>query len=125
VIIYEKGWQGTGDLVGNTSLKVKGNAYLFASPHSNSSVEIWDAQDVGIVINFFFFSSKSTKTQPKTTLVYPQKEPDAVFITTNFLTTPFQTRGNCTGNDEKVPLTGGFRSDTCVTQDRSMSLCKV
>jgi P2X purinoceptor 4 len=42
-IIWKKGYQGSGDLVGNTSIKVKGNAYL----NTTTGLEIWDAEDVG------------------------------------------------------------------------------
>jgi hypothetical protein len=34
--------------------------------------------------------------------VYPPKEPEALFVTSNFLETNFQYRSICTGNDNEV-----------------------
>jgi hypothetical protein len=96
-IVYKKGYQSIGDLVGNNSLKVKGNAYHIDSTTGN--LTIWDSQDV----------------------VYPPKEPEALFVTTNFHETLEQSRQICTGSDEseKCPCTpydstlNGINTGTC------------
>eukprot|EP01114_Cavostelium_apophysatum_P019518 TRINITY_DN6315_c0_g1_i1.p1 TRINITY_DN6315_c0_g1~~TRINITY_DN6315_c0_g1_i1.p1 ORF type:complete len:408 (-),score=56.90 TRINITY_DN6315_c0_g1_i1:51-1274(-) len=76
-IYKNKGYQQFDQFVGDTSVKVKGNAYM---NDSNGSITIWDAQDV----------------------VYPPKEANALFVTTNYQYTPLQTRSICTGDDNET-----------------------
>ncbi len=42
-IYLKKGYQGTGEIIGNTSVKVKQNAYF----ETNGTIQIWDAVNVG------------------------------------------------------------------------------
>jgi hypothetical protein len=42
-IYLKKGYQGTGPIIGNTSVKVKQNAYF----ENNGTIQIWDAVNVG------------------------------------------------------------------------------
>jgi len=67
VIIYEKGYQATGGLIGTVSTKVKGNQMWNGT--------IWDEIDI----------------------VRPFKELDAFFVTSNFIGTFGQKRGICPG----------------------------
>jgi len=69
VIVIKQGYQGVGPLIGSSNIKAKGNAYY----QTNDSFEIWDEYDA----------------------VYPFKEQDAFFITTNFEVTYNQSRGTC------------------------------
>jgi len=66
VIIYDKGYQSEGDLVGTTSIKIKGNVLFNGS-------QIWDEQEI----------------------VFPPQEVDAFFVTTNFVPTYGQSRNIC------------------------------
>jgi len=72
-IYWNRVYQQYDQLIGNTAVKVKGNGYI----NDDDSIQIWDAQDV----------------------VYPPKEADALFVTTNFQLTTNQSRGVCSGSD--------------------------
>lgn len=73
-IYWNKGYQAFYPLVGNTAVKVKGASYFMnSSAPEDQQIFIWDSVDV----------------------VYPPKEPDALFMTTNFQLIPMQTRGIC------------------------------
>ncbi len=85
---HSQGYQSSGDLVGSVSVKVKGNAYYY--PLNTSDPDIWDSTDVGRIV------SCNLK------IVYPAKEANALFITTNFQQTPKQTRQTCLGIDPEV-----------------------
>ncbi|PRP83130.1 P2X purinoceptor 5-like [Planoprotostelium fungivorum] len=74
-IWFCKGYQLQDQLIGLTSLKVKGVAYRY----ENNQVQVWDAQDV----------------------VYPAKEANALFVTTNYLSTPNQVRSSNCSTDIK------------------------
>jgi len=96
VIIWNKGYQGSGPLIGCASPKVKGSAYYAF----NNSIEVWDEYDV----------------------VYPFKEQDAFFITTNYQVTYGQQRGLCYDNsslscNETCPFNmsvgAGITNGTC------------
>eukprot|EP01102_Stenamoeba_stenopodia_P008018 TRINITY_DN2272_c0_g1_i1.p1 TRINITY_DN2272_c0_g1~~TRINITY_DN2272_c0_g1_i1.p1 ORF type:complete len:405 (+),score=99.99 TRINITY_DN2272_c0_g1_i1:230-1444(+) len=95
VILLNHGYQGTDSLLGSTYFKVKGNTFVCPNnvcPTDISNITVWDAYDV----------------------VQPPKEPDAVFLTTNFLITPKQTRGSCVGTDPATETCINNNS-TCIT----------
>eukprot|EP01116_Phalansterium_solitarium_P001440 TRINITY_DN11237_c0_g1_i2.p1 TRINITY_DN11237_c0_g1~~TRINITY_DN11237_c0_g1_i2.p1 ORF type:complete len:425 (-),score=130.85 TRINITY_DN11237_c0_g1_i2:222-1496(-) len=73
-IYWSKGYQIFGDLIGNVAVKVKGNGYHI---EPNGNVTVWDTYDI----------------------VYPAQESNALFVTTNFLSTPQQHRSICNGTD--------------------------
>jgi P2X purinoceptor 4 len=79
-IYLNHGYQSSGSLIGNTNLKVKGTAYYFNKTINQPIV--WDAENV----------------------VYPPKEPDALFITTSFFETLFQKRSICEGNNKETEI---------------------
>jgi P2X purinoceptor 4 len=94
-IYYQRGYQDSDTPIGSTSLKVKGSAYSL----NGTDLMVWDAQDV----------------------VYPPKETDALFITTNYWQTIGQTRGICDGVDQSekcpcsslTPTLNGVEVGTC------------
>jgi P2X purinoceptor 4 len=103
VIIYKKGYQGQGSLIGTASSKIKGVSYW----NNNGTKQVWDEYDV----------------------VYPAVEQNAFFITTNFWPTYHQVRDVCPGDvacNETVncpynKLTGsGITNGTC---DYSSNRC--
>jgi len=85
VIIYEKGYQGVGIMIGASTIKLKGNALVV---NSNPAINM-DEHDV----------------------IYPAREEGAFFITTNFLVTPNQTRDVCSSNTKCA----NFANNKCPT----------
>jgi len=108
-IYWKKGYQSTDQLIGNTSVKVKGTSYLLVnSSNINNSVQVWDAAKA----------------------VFPAEEPNSFFVTTNFLDTSPQHRSICSGktNDTKCPCSelsptdSGIETGEC---DNSTGFCKL
>jgi len=97
VILYEHGYQEESIGFGFTQVSVTGCAYGFVPP--NDTVIVWDEVNV----------------------VFPSKEHDAVFVTTNYLWTPQQHRTNCTGTTDcsnctylqTSPDSWGLETGTC------------
>eukprot|EP01095_Lingulamoeba_sp_RSL-Kostka_P013984 TRINITY_DN594_c1_g1_i2.p1 TRINITY_DN594_c1_g1~~TRINITY_DN594_c1_g1_i2.p1 ORF type:complete len:255 (-),score=76.93 TRINITY_DN594_c1_g1_i2:444-1208(-) len=88
VIFFDSGYQGTSEVVGTTTWKVKGSA----SQIYNGSLIIYDAIDV----------------------IQPATEVNAIFATTNSIITPEQTRGvwpdpelECKSNTD-CPVSGTY-----------------
>eukprot|EP00698_Gefionella_okellyi_P013295 TRINITY_DN3631_c0_g1_i2.p1 TRINITY_DN3631_c0_g1~~TRINITY_DN3631_c0_g1_i2.p1 ORF type:complete len:387 (+),score=82.45 TRINITY_DN3631_c0_g1_i2:82-1242(+) len=72
VLIYNKGYQVQDPLQGIVVVKLKGASF----PVGNGPQPLWDSVDV----------------------VHPSKEPNAMFVTSNYLFSPNQYRGICVGN---------------------------
>jgi len=74
-IFYQDGYQTSSMGIGLTQVKLKGNAYEII----NKTIRVWDGTDV----------------------VYPPKELDALFVTTNYQLTKHQQPGICQGNQQE------------------------
>lgn len=83
-IWWKKGYQREIPLIGDANVKAKGTAYM----NTTHGPVVWDAMDV----------------------VFPPKETNAIFLTTNVQMTSNQTRGVCV--DRSQPCFG----DVCVPQ---------
>jgi hypothetical protein len=78
-IWFERGYQKFDNVVGTTSSKVKGTAWIDAYDSNSSSIDsriVYDSMDV----------------------ITPSVEENALFITTAMIDTPNQTRYTCDGN---------------------------
>eukprot|EP01083_Nonionella_stella_P013141 37028_1 len=93
-IIANKGYQASSDLVGATSVKLKGSGSI----GNGSSLSPLDAMD----------------------LVVPSNELDAFFLTTALITTRNQTQTTCDG-DAKTPLCTSADASNCTEDDFSWS----
>eukprot|EP00475_Leptophrys_vorax_P039222 TRINITY_DN7045_c0_g1_i1.p1 TRINITY_DN7045_c0_g1~~TRINITY_DN7045_c0_g1_i1.p1 ORF type:complete len:388 (-),score=93.47 TRINITY_DN7045_c0_g1_i1:379-1542(-) len=80
-VIIKQGYQGTGLAVTSVTTKLKGSAM-------GSSMNIYDAND----------------------LVVPPTEPNAMFITLNYIATANQTRGTCEGIDSDGSCKAGCKN---------------
>eukprot|EP01119_Soliformovum_irregulare_P012395 TRINITY_DN3218_c2_g1_i1.p1 TRINITY_DN3218_c2_g1~~TRINITY_DN3218_c2_g1_i1.p1 ORF type:complete len:234 (+),score=55.67 TRINITY_DN3218_c2_g1_i1:104-805(+) len=79
IIIYKKGYQSQGGLVGNVSIKLKGTAWII---DNNNETQVWDEYDLS-----------------------PMPSTDTFFLTSNVHTTPRQSRGTCMDPENNITCT--------------------
>jgi hypothetical protein len=87
VVWWDSGYQGYSQVVGQVSVKPKGSA-LSPSPYSSMSSLSSRTGNRRLV------NADAPLVWDATDLVIPFVESNAIFITTNSLVTPLQTRGN-------------------------------